>query len=90
MTKYHENLTKKEIELFEKLADIEHSRWADWQKYYHSKCFINKNNENIIIPKDVWDRAERQIKTSYEDLSEAEKESDREQVMRYWNLIKIK
>ena len=30
ISKHHNNLSKKEIELMEKLVDIEHQRWADW------------------------------------------------------------
>jgi len=87
MSKHHKNLTQKEIELMEKLADIEHQRWADWQKYFHSKCVRLSNFSSMIIPEEVWNRAERQINTDYKDLSEEEKDSDRHQVMRYWNLI---
>ena len=72
-------------ELFEKLADIEHERWADWQKYMHSLCI--KQGEGLIIPADSVEQWERQIKTPYSELSEKEKDSDRKQVMRYWDLI---
>jgi len=99
--------------LREELADIEHQRWSDWQKYVHSKCFIAEHNENglvcwcnpkiemmenannvvvhnncLIIPEWAVDQWQRQIKTSYKDLSEKEKESDREQVKRYLPLLK--
>jgi hypothetical protein len=79
-------------ELFEQCAGIEHQRWADWQKYYHSKCFDLKGiggepTGDMIIPKDIYDRAERQLNTKYCDLTEREKNSDREQVMRYWHLF---
>ena len=33
-----EVLTLDNTELMERLAAIEHERWADWQKYLHSKC----------------------------------------------------
>jgi hypothetical protein len=73
-------------ELFEKLADIEHQRWADWQKYCHSKGVITPTGD-LLIGKEFVERWERQIATPYSELSEKEKESDREQVMRYWHLI---
>ena len=92
MSKYHKNLSKKQIKLLEKLADIEHQRWADWQKYLHSLCIeggdIMKGlTGNLIIRETNVENWERQIKTDYKNLSEKEKDSDREQVMRYWNLI---
>jgi len=91
MSKYHKDLSEEQIELMEKLAHHEHARWADWQEYLHSKCrkLEEESGEtSLIIPAWQVTRAERQIKTDYKDLSEAEKDSDREQVMRYWKLIK--
>ena len=93
MSKYHKNLNKEQIELMEKLADIEHARWSDWQKYLHTKCIKQRTHVqalegDLIITKKDKEHWERQIKTDYKNLSEAEKDSDREQVMRYFNLIK--
>jgi hypothetical protein len=76
----------KNKELFEKLADIEHQRWAHWQKYLHSRC-TNLNGSLIMSPKYVR-HLERQIDTPYSELSEREKDMDRQEVMRYWGLIK--
>lgn len=73
--------------LFEQLAAIEHERWADWQRYAHSQG-IKLHDGGILLPPPVVERWERQIATPYADLSEREKESDREQVRRYWNLIR--
>jgi len=83
--------------LFEKLADIEHQRWAGWQKYMHSNCikvvelFEGEKAETlkeVTIPVELFNQWERQINTPYSKLSEKEKDSDRDQVMRYWKLIK--
>ena len=78
--------------LFEQLADIEHQRWSDWQKYMMLSCFKEKGviGDNMVleIPKEQWDNWCKQINTPYKDLSEKEKDSDRDQVMRYWKLIK--
>jgi len=41
----------------------------------------------LIIPKWAVEQWERQINTPYSELIEDEKEKDREQVRRYWNLI---
>ena len=87
MSKYHKGLTAMEVQLLEKLADIEHQRWSDWQKYLHSQCRTTIEGGCLNIPKLLEKRWERQIKTDYKDLSESEKDSDREQVMRYWPLI---
>ena len=73
-------------ELFEKLAAIEHERWADWQKYVHSKCRSNAFG-GLVIPSILVEQWERQIYTPYSMLSEKEKESDRDQVRRYWDLV---
>jgi len=74
-------------ELFEKLADIEHQRWSDWQKYMHSKILPSGKDGICEIGEAFIIGWERQIKTNYKDLSEKEKDRDREQVMRYWELL---
>lgn len=75
-----------EDELIEKLAAIEHERWADWQKWMHSMLKVNDSGEYTLPTEAIrgWDR---QIETPYSELSEKEKESDREQVRRYWSLV---
>ena len=75
--------------LFEKLAGIEHQRWADWQKYVHNKGTKNEDG-SLTISKELVDGWEKQINTPYEGLTKEEKDADREQVKRYWNLIKEK
>lgn len=78
-------------ELKEKLASIEHERWADWQQYMFD-CAVKSGDDNIGVRTCGWPTAQfehwqRQIETDYEDLSDKEKDSDREQVDRYWPLI---
>jgi hypothetical protein len=51
----------------EALANLEHEQWAHWTKY----MLANLTPENI-------ERWKRQIETPYDQLSEAEKDSDRE------------
>jgi len=68
----------KEIELLvEKLANIEHQRWADWHKW----IFKNWSSENVK-------RWNKQAEINYADLSEEDKQKDREQVYRYLPLLK--
>jgi hypothetical protein len=69
-------------------ADLEHDRWAHWQKYMHSKFDQeSRNGEWICLPVSLFDRWERQITTKYADLSEQEKESDRKEVRKYLPLL---
>lgn len=73
-------------ELIEKLSAVEHDRWAHWQSYLHSKCKKNDDG-SLTIPKDLVEKWNTQIETAYSDLTEKEKESDREQVMKYLHYI---
>ena len=72
--------------LLERLAYIEHDRWAHWQRYMHGKAHKLPNGALVISPELVaqW---ERQLLTPYDQLSEKEKESDREQVRKYLPVI---
>jgi hypothetical protein len=72
--------------LLEELAEIEHERWAHWQTYLHSLC-EKEEDGSLRIPKDLVSRWLKQISTKYSDLSEKEKESDRDQVRRYIPII---
>ena len=72
--------------LMEELATIEHERWADWQRFVHSQGQVQQNGD-LVIPSELVAKWTRQIQTSYSALSEAEKESDREQVRRYLPLL---
>ena len=72
--------------LVEQLADVEHERWSHWQRYLHSKCERTKDG-SLVIPANLVAQWESQMNTPYSELSEAEKESDREQVQRYLPII---
>jgi hypothetical protein len=80
-----------EKEFVEKGANLEHDRWARWQKHMFSKGTIVKvglHEGDLIIPAEFVDRWFRQIDTTYADLSEPEKESDRKETRNYLPLIK--
>lgn len=69
-------------QIIDDLADIEHERWAHWQQYLHDKC-LRQPDGSLLIPPNLVINWERQISTPYGELSEEEKESDREQVRKY-------
>jgi hypothetical protein len=64
------------------LADIEHERWAHWQSYLHSKG-VRQSDGSLVIPADLIAKWEYQVVTSFANLSDSEKDSDREQVRKY-------
>jgi hypothetical protein len=68
--------------LMETLAALEHERWSHWQRYLHSQCGLMEDG-SLIIPAELVSRWTEQMSKSYAELSEDEKESDREQVRRY-------
>ena len=72
--------------IFENLAHIEHDRWSHWQRYMHSKC-IRQTDGSLLIPPELVQRWERQMTTDYADLTEKEKDGDREQVKKYLPII---
>ena len=68
--------------VLERLAAIEHERWAHWQRYIHSRA-EQLPDGSMVIPADLVARWSKQIETPYEALTAEERESDREQVRRY-------
>lgn len=62
--------------LLERLSDLEHQQWAHWTKY----MLDNMTDENIA-------RWKKQIDTEYENLSDKEKESDREWARKVMNIM---
>ncbi|WP_175145610.1 hypothetical protein [Achromobacter ruhlandii] len=72
--------------ILEDLAHIEHERWSHWQAYMHSKG-VRQADGSLLIPRDLIERWDRQIETTYSNLTEKEKEGDREQVRKYLPLI---
>ena len=67
--------------LIEELAAIEHERWAHWQRHLHEQCDALPDG-SLVLPSNLVTRWGRQLSTPYEQLSEQEKESDRDQVRR--------
>lgn len=73
-------------DILERLAAAEHERWAHWQRYMHSKAIRNSDG-SLTIPAELVIRWERLMKTPYAELTEDERQSDREQVLRYLPLL---
>lgn len=72
--------------LTERLAAIEHERWSHWQRYLHSKG-VRQPDGSLLLSALLVARWEKQIETRYADLSDKEKDSDREHVRKYLPLI---
>ena len=72
--------------LLDHLAAAEHARWARWQLYIHEHCQPGPNGA-LIIPAELVDRWTAQIHTQFSELTDMEKESDRDQVRRYLPII---
>lgn len=70
----------------EELADYAHEAWSGWMKYMFKKS-ENTPNGNVIMPKWAVDRWSRQMNTAYKDLSEEEKESDRDEADRMLKIM---
>lgn len=66
-------------EIIEKLADLEHKRWSNWQKYLHRLCIKNEDG-SLTIPKERVKHWNWEIETAYKDLPEKLKEYDRIEV----------
>ena len=76
-----------EQELIEQLADKEHASWSHWMDYLFSQCKSTVEGD-AIIPCDLAIRWRRQADTSYADLTEREKQSDRDEVAHILPIIK--
>ena len=68
----------------EKGADIEHNRWARWQKWCNE--VLREYCPSPELEK-VLERWDKQIATSYAELSEEDKEKDRKQTRAYLPLL---
>lgn len=81
------SISQKSIDdLVEILAAIEHERWSHWQRYMHGKCERGPDG-SLTIPPALVTQWERQSSTPYSELSEIERESDRDQVRRYFSVV---
>jgi hypothetical protein len=76
-----------EQELIERLADKEHDSWARWQAYLFSQG-TRQYDGSILLPLYLVHRWQRQIETPYAELSEQEKQSDRNEVAHILPIIK--
>ena len=68
-----------QAELIEALADKEHASWSRWMDYLFSKCTFTMHGD-AIIPMELALRWKIQANTPYEQLTEREKQSDRDEV----------
>ncbi len=73
-------------EKFEQLAALEHDQWAHWMQYMFSLCAEDEEG-NYVIPLASVAQWQRQAATGYEELSEKEKNSDREWAEKVWRII---
>lgn len=63
------------------LADVQHQIWSHWMRYLFSICSVNLDG-SMTIPADKVRRWKRQMDTSYEDLTEKERQSDINQALK--------
>lgn len=68
--------------MFEDIANKQHEIWSHWMKYQFTKCEPD-NEGNLVIPREWVARWKRQMLANYAELSDSEKESDRNVVRNF-------
>ena len=68
-------------EQIERLAALAHEQWSGWMRYLFAQC-PELYTGSRLIPLDWVQRWMRQMNTPYAELSETEKDSDREEARR--------
>lgn len=71
----------------EDLAEYAHAAWAGWMKYMFEKGTLNDDG-TYTMPAWAVERWQRQMNTSYADLSESEKNSDRDEADKMLEIIR--
>jgi len=73
----------------EELADLEHKQWSHWTKYMLDKLYSLFSPDALADENELTDlkRWNKQIKTEYKDLTEKEKDSDREWAIKVKEII---
>ena len=61
--------------------------FRSWQRYVHVKG-ERRPDGSVVLPAELVARWERLINTPYEELTNEEKDSDREQVQKYLPILK--
>ena len=79
-------MAEENADLLEQLAAIEHERWAHWQRFMHEQG-LRQPDGSIVLPAKLVTKWDRLIDTPYSQLTEKERESDREQVRRYLPIV---
>ena len=65
-------------------AAAQHAVWGHWMRYQFSVCLNTIDGDgSLIIPGELVKRWKRQMDTGYYDLSEDEKQSDRDIVRKF-------
>ena len=83
-------VVQQRLVLRETLAKLAHEQWSGWMEYLFEKCHKQTECEDgaMVIPPWAVERWKRQMKTSYEDLPEEEKDSDRTEADRVIEILK--
>jgi len=68
---------EKVLDIREDVAEMQHEVWSRWMDYLFKVSLPNQDG-TYTIPQDKVQRWQRQMETSYQKLTEPEKESDRE------------
>src|SRR5713101_678307 len=74
-----DNVSEPEQVLIEKLADKEHASWTRWMEYLFSRC-LRQYDGSLVMGRTLVERWQRQVDTPYAQLTEQEKQSDRDEV----------